>query len=386
MPSMARRRGPLLDDAGSWGEMLQKYEAEKKAVPPPYHRPPIVTAQQKAAEQARYNPVLQTFNDRALETTARTMETEAVVAHLNRARDRQIASESTFDILTMRDKRGGLGKPASAQKVDRLHLPTNQELPTFRHPLDSACAYNIISGMSLAEHSYKPPDARPKVSDTLEVSKPRLQSVANLPRDYDILSGKYVHSHEEKIEKESQIDRRKAAQKFWETHDYNAFTCEFYDPSKEARQREVEAKSAVEQKMKAFKRMPPSYQKGEGNIYDITTHVVKNEALDEKRKADEQRLFDSKRDTWERDKKVHEQMRRQTELAEQRTLNRGSHQRYRDAYGNGYSIIDHRDYAREAPPPPRVAPPPTLWSTLKSNPGTRGSVRSGGFQRVNMPK
>ena len=225
-----------------------------------------------------------------------------------------------------------------------------------------------------------------QVSDTLEVSKPRLQSVANLPRDYDILSGKYVHSHEEKIEKESQIDRRKAAQKFWETHDYNAFTCEFYDPSKEARQREVEAKSAVEQKMKAFKRMPPSYQKGEGNIYDITTHVVKNEALDEKRKADEQRLFDSKRDTWERDKKVHEQMRRQTELAEQRTLNRGSHQRYRDAYGNGYSIIDHRDYAREAPPPPRVAPPPTLWSTLKSNPGTRGSVRSGGFQRVNMPK
>jgi hypothetical protein len=154
-----------MDDAGTWGEMLKKYEANKKTRPLPdeaYAMPPRVTSQQKAAEAARYNPVLQTFNDSSMETTAKAREAEMVVRHLNRARDRQIASESTFDILSMRDKGLQKASPSASAPKDRLHV-ANQELPVFRHPLDSSYAYNIISGLSLAEHSYKPPDARPKV-------------------------------------------------------------------------------------------------------------------------------------------------------------------------------------------------------------------------------
>jgi hypothetical protein len=163
-----RLAGPLMDDAGSWGEMLQQYEASKKARPLPdeaYAKPPRITAQQKAAEAARYNPVLQTFTDSSMEATARAREAEMVVGHLNRARDRQIASESTFDVLSMRDKRSGLqATTAQSASAPRDRPPVaNQELPTFRHPLDSSYAYNIISGLSLAEHSYKPPNARPKV-------------------------------------------------------------------------------------------------------------------------------------------------------------------------------------------------------------------------------
>jgi len=68
-----------------------------------------------------------------------------------------------------------------------------------------------------------------------------------------------------------------------------------------------------------------------------------------------------------------------------RVVNRGSHTRYTEAYGNGYSIVDHRDYNAKpnAPPPARVAAPPTLWSTLRPDSGAPiGTVRSGGFQRV----
>lgn len=217
------------------------------------------------------------------------------------------------------------------------------------------------------------------------MTKPRLQSVANLPRDYDVLSGKYVDGHDDKMKLERQIDRRRAAHKYWETHDYNAFTCEFYDPAKEAGQRALEAKRMSEQPMKSFKRLPPSLQKGEGHVYDITTHSVKDEALNEKKKVAEQRFFDSKKDTWERDIHVRERGIQHSDLQEQRALNRGSYNRYAEAYGNGYSIIDHRDYAREAPPPARVALPSSLWSTLKPDAGMSNTVRSGGFQRVNAP-
>lgn len=214
------------------------------------------------------------------------------------------------------------------------------------------------------------------------MTKLRLQSVGNLPRDYDVLSGKYVDSHDAKIDLERQIDRRRAAQRFWETHDYNTFTCEFYDPSKEAGQRALEAQRMKEQPMKAFNRLPPSLQKGEGHVYDIITHSVKNEALNEQKKAAEQRSL-SKKDKWERDVRMRERGVQRAELQQQRMHNRGSYNRYEEAYGSGYSIIDHRDYVRDAPPPARVAPPPSLWSTFKPDAATPALVRSGGFQRVN---
>ena len=147
--------------------MMQSYDASRKTRPMPdeaYAMPTRITTQMKAAEAGRYNPVLQTFSDRSLETTAKARETGMVVDHLNLARDRQIATESTYNILNMRDKRSGLvtTAPPPPPPADRSHNP-NHELPTFRHPLDSCYAYNIISGLSLADHSYKPPEARPKV-------------------------------------------------------------------------------------------------------------------------------------------------------------------------------------------------------------------------------
>lgn len=389
---MPRRHGPLLDDdAASWGEMLQNYEASKKGPRPlpdeAYLRQPLVTASQKAAEARRYNPLLQTFNSSELETTAKKSEADSVVSHLNWARDRQIATESTYNILNMRDKRSGLptAELPPAAPPSRSGNP-HHEVPTFRHPLDSCYAFNIVSGLSLAEHSYKPPGARMREADAMDVPKPRLQSVTNLPRDYNVLSGKYVDSHEDKVALEKEMNRRKAAQKFCETHDYDPFTCTFYDDSKEAAQLAREARVTEEQPMKSFRRLPPSLQKGEGYVYDITTHSVKNDELLQRKKTAERRWNDSKRELWERDTQMRERGFARQDAEAQRALNRASFARYRENYGSGYSILDHRDYVTPTTvaPPSRVPAPPTLWQTLKPT-ASAGAVRSGGFQRVSTP-
>jgi len=408
-----RQMGPLVDDAGSWGDALRNYQAEKQRRPMPdeyYAKPPLVTRAMKAKDETSYNPVLQTFTDRAHETASRTYEKDAVIATLNQARDRQIATESSFDILSMRDKRTGLtvgGDP----KPRPPPLSEHVEIPQFRHPLDSAYAFNIVSNLPLSEHHYTAPDQRPKITYSKD-EEPRLQSIKALPRDFNILSNKYADAHDAKLELEAEINRRTAAKKYWETHDYDLLTAEFVDPIKEQAMQGLAKEREEAQSMLQFNRLPPSMQKGEGYVYDITSHQVKNKDLYDRKQAGEQRWLDSKKINWERESLLTQRGIHQQEVAERRTLNRASHKRYVETYGNGYNIVDHRDYQDRNTymPPCRAIPPSTVWqnitkagssapnaaAAMTSAPtsappslasgaslgGSTGVVRTGGFQRV----
>ena len=53
----------------------------------------------------------------------------------------------------------------------------------------------------------------------------------------------------------------------------------FLDPAKEEAYLQSVDVEMQKQPMKQFNRLPPSLQKGEGYVYDITTHVVKNKEL-----------------------------------------------------------------------------------------------------------
>ena len=160
----------------------------------------------KSRDEVLYNPVLQTFTDRSRETGAKQREATQRVGQLNVARDRQIARESQFDILNMRDKRGGLGSQAAdaaraaaaAATLQSQPPPRHSERPTFHHPLDSCYQFNIVSNLPLSQHHYTAPELRPNV-DAREEPKPRLQTTTNLPRDFDVLSGRYRSGHDEKV-------------------------------------------------------------------------------------------------------------------------------------------------------------------------------------------
>ena len=155
-------------------------------------------------EEVTYHPLLQTFTDSKSESAARAAEKEAVVGHLNRARDRQLSTECEYNILNMRNKRSGLPAPAKPPTAAPSSA-VDYEAPRFRHPLDSCYPFNIVSNVPLSQHHYTAPCQRPNVpendwrADATDVLKPRLQTVKGLPRDYNILSNKYVEEHDAKM-------------------------------------------------------------------------------------------------------------------------------------------------------------------------------------------
>jgi len=331
----------------------------------------------KAAEDVTYHPVLQTFSDPAKETFAKQLEKQAVVSHLNRARDRQLAVESEYDILTMSDKRSTLkAKEPKKTRQPARDKAADYEAPRLRHPLDSAYPFNIVSNIPLTQHHYSAPTQRPSLpesefrADAADVTKPRLQTVKALPRDFNILSNTYVENHEEKMQRERDINRQTAAFKYWETHDYDPLLGKYVDPAKE--QAALDRKAADEklQPVKAFNQLPPSLQKGEGYVYDITTGIVKNQELYDKSKAAEQRWLDSKKATWTREANMTQQGIIKQDLDDARAHNRASHRRYFETFGNGYNIIDHRDFQNPNTymPPARTKPPSNVWQTISSCP------------------
>ena len=213
-----------MEEPQSWGEAIQQYARQKGQRPRPdseYAKPFRVTRYDKSRQEVEYHPILQTFRNTERETSARSFEDASRVQQLNAARDRQIATESPFDILNMSDKRSALPRPPAPQ-AEAMVAPFNPhaERPTFRHPLDSCYQYNIVSNIPLSQHHTNPPELRPNVSEEINTSKPRLQHMAALPRDFNILSNRYVEKHDEKVSLEREIQRRTAAAKYWETHDY----------------------------------------------------------------------------------------------------------------------------------------------------------------------
>eukprot|EP00966_Prymnesium_polylepis_P061673 1431148-Prymnesium_polylepis.1 len=89
----------------------------------------------------------------------------------------------------MEDKRRGLPKqPEPSVDAMTASFDPSIERPTFRHPLDSCYQYNIVSNVPLTTHHYTAPELRPNVDESAGEPKPRLQHVAGLPRDFNILS------------------------------------------------------------------------------------------------------------------------------------------------------------------------------------------------------
>jgi len=201
------------------------------------------------------------------------------------------------------------------------------------------------------------------------VRKPRLQHKNQLPRDFNILSNRYVEGHEAKVSLEREIQRRQAAQKYWETHDYEPLVGHYINPHKEAAFQEAMEIELEKQPMKSFHRMPPSLQKGEGFVYDITTHQVKNEDLYEKELDKQARKTERDALSWSRAENQRNSGLERAVLGETRAVNRQSHQRYVETFRHGYNIVDHRDYSDPATyiPPPRTRPQPTLWQAVGPN-------------------
>lgn len=355
--------------AASWGDSLNEYRSITRTRPFPdeaYQKPARVTHYQKSREESLYNPVLQTFTNQSSEAEAKEWERSNKIRLINIARDKQIARGSPYDLLTSIDKRAGLTPPAQPEVAKVLPV----ERPKLRHPLDSCVPYNIMSNLPLATHHYANPDLRPKdpetTGDPAYAKKGRLQHVVGLPREFDVLSNRYVENHEGKIANENAIKRNASAIKYWETHDYDPLLVTFVDPEKEAQFHKAKEAELREQPMKQFNRLPPSLQKGEGYVYDITTHQVKNNELYDKKEREKQAYIDAKSITWSRPIEMRERGVERAALEAQRAINRSSHTRFTESIQHGYNIIDMRDYRdpNVFVAPPQTRPHLTTWQKV----------------------
>jgi len=367
---VASRGWMASEEPKSWGEAIQQYAKAKAQRPRPdeeYAKPYRVTRYEKSREEVEYHPILQTFRDRSRETAAVDHEFSSRVKNLNIAKDKQIAKENPFDILTFADKRTPLPRPPPPA-AEGMIAPFNPhaERPTFRHPLDSCYQYNIVSNLPLSQHHYTAPELRPNVPDDINTSKPRLQHMAALPRDFNILSNRYVEKHDDKVKLEREIQRRTAAAKYWETHDYEPILGQYLEPDKEAAYQEFIGHELSKQGMKSFNRLPPSLQRGEGFVYDITTHQVKNEELYTKDQEVQAAKLARNAQHWARQDSMRNAGLETQMLADTRAVNRQSHTRYVDTFRHGYNIIDHRDFRdpQTYMPPPRTRPEPTVWQAV----------------------
>jgi len=175
----------------------------------------------------------------------------------------------------------------------------------------------------------------------------------------------------QKKQLEHEIDKRSAAHKYWETHDVDPMTSKYVHPDKEAAALAAEAEDQLQQPMKAFNKLPPALQKGEGFVYDITSPaLVKNQELYDKTQAAEKAWLERKKETWNRETMMTQRGIADMEMDAQRTQNRASHTRYFETYGNGYNIVDHRDYQDPTTymAPARTRAPETVWQKVERAP------------------
>lgn len=346
----------------SWEESLAFYkhaQATRPFTDEAYAKPRRVTHAEISRKQVEYNPITQTWRDESRERAARERDKEETLRAQNQAMDRQLANQrSTHDVLNHQRRRHGLPDP---QQELGLTFPVKKREQRLAHPLDSMVPYNIISGLSVEEHHWTPPDQRPQVPPPREDTK--LRSVTQQPRDYNVLSNQYKREHEERTAAEAERARRVAAERYWATHDYNVLTTQFYDPRKEEHYRKIEGAAKVrrrrrggarararrraadrartrrsaslralirqaEQPNKAFNKLPPSYQSAEGHVYSITNFSVQNPALYSKFAEREQQTIEHKARKWVREAEIVEKEESRAETEMTRTSQRTSHRRY----------------------------------------------------------
>ena len=130
--------------------------------------------------------------------------------------------EQTFNVINFENKLKGL--------EDRPDYP--KEKPWyFRGRGETNAEYNILSNIPLQEHHYAAPEKRPPPPEHKK-EKVKKMTTTGL-RDYNIVTGRYLELHEDKLKADQEIQRAEAAYKYWQTHNFDPLVCKLYDADKE---------------------------------------------------------------------------------------------------------------------------------------------------------
>jgi hypothetical protein len=159
-------------------------------------------------------------------------------------------------------------------------------------------------------------------------------------KDYNVVSNKYLESHDQKTKADEEILKAEAAIAYWKSHNFDPVNCNFYDQSKEQQFREAREAEAKIHGRDQVKKLPVTVQ-NEGLMYNPINMQIE----------DADRLY--KMDLREKNKKARYEVRYEAEattrkesLAEQdrcddMSVNKVSGMRYREELDRGHHILSN---------------------------------------------
>mmetsp|Transcript_3044 Transcript_3044/g.4468 ORF Transcript_3044/g.4468 Transcript_3044/m.4468 type:complete len:384 (-) Transcript_3044:4-1155(-) len=341
------------EDTDSWGESLKRYTRSKLA-PLEVEQPVFTFSRTKSYmwRCAKKNPVLGIYNKPEDESEHQQKETTRRIKKMNLAKDRQLAKEAGFDLVSHKSRRQGLCKSKSELKEERQQRNLEYKRKHAPHP-SRECTQDFDSLLG----------KRKKLSELRE------RSTWNLVT-HDFFK---ANAEKRKQEKNKQLDKTWRCYDRYQTDRFDPILQKFVEPEKEKVLKKVIKQVAKNRKFQQKHALPPSLQKAQPQAYHMITGEIKNQKLtnawDCKEKKGMQRCSKKR----EREQRMKSEQHQKQKLALKRTMNRlQSETRSKDQVRHGYNIINNAQFAGPQAIKPLVSldvlKKKSMWQKIEKRP------------------
>jgi len=347
----------------SWAADMRAYEREKRYHIEPHQVSGAMKNLPKGAISQReyaYDPLLGRFRDPGREAEQRQFEAEVCQAYMNMAKDLQVANQGEYNPITHEHELAGLvkDKPPGPGPAAKMAVP------------NSAVDFNIVSNISHDDHHWAHPKNRPYGKERI----PKRRMVpANLYKDFNVLTNRYLQDHEVKKMRDQELARLEAADKHRAANFFNPLTTKFVDSQMEERIRAAEDARDTEIKLRGENSEPLTHRGSVTKGYDLITHQVRDPDLiryivsaEKARKARFATKHQLDEDTRRRDVKF-------DDARMQSKIDSTSHERYMEIGRRGFDIVTNQEFGsarnQKFRPPPKTKDPVDVWEKIFENRG-----------------
>ena len=257
----------------NWGKAVVDYDYSKRNLEWGYNKKPFVRTKNLIREiENQFDPILQKYNNDDINKEIKSIEKKDLYDKLAKNYDYQLKYEQSYNIINLKDKLKGFeNHPNYPKIITKLGKAVEKNKNNKR-------LYNVLSNFTCEEHHFDAPERRPKFKEESENEiKPKLIN-SNHYKEYDIITNDYKLFNKEKKSTDLEVVKLKAAQKFFQTHDYDCVKGKFYDSEKEKKfQEDLKAKNEKLINMKRHEMFNPVnniiYDKERLENYDKNIHT-----------------------------------------------------------------------------------------------------------------
>lgn len=346
----------------SWAADMRAYEREKRYHVEPHQVSGAMRNLPKGLISQRehaYDPLLGRFRDPNRETEQRRFEADVKQNYLNMAKDLQVANQGEYNPINHEHLLSGVAEsklPNEWGRAPKVAFPT------------SAVDFNIISNVSHDDHHWNHPKHRPYAKERI----PKRRMVpAQLHKDFNVLTNRYLQDHEVKQMRDQELARLEAAEKHRTANFFNPLTAKFVDSQMEERIRAAEDARDTEIKLRGENSQPLTHRGNATKGYDLISHRVHDpdlishiESAEGARKSRYATRHLAEQETRRRDVEVEDALL-------QSKIDNTSHERYLETARRGFDILTNQQFGsarnQKNRPPALTKPPADVWEKVFEN-------------------